>query len=87
MRNMGQVKSRVRTLNFKRAKFQLFKKLVDATPWETALRDKGAEQSQQLFKDIILRAQELLIPTCKRSGKEGRKPEWPSKDLLVKLKV
>lgn len=55
LRDMGQVKTWVTTLNFKSAKFQLFKELVNGTPWETALRDKGAEQSRQLFKDIILR--------------------------------
>lgn len=31
LRDMGQVKSRVRTLNFRRANFQLFKGLVDET--------------------------------------------------------
>ncbi|KAK4807081.1 hypothetical protein QYF61_018422 [Mycteria americana] len=39
LRDMGQVKSIVRTLNFRKAKFQLFKELVNGTPWETALRD------------------------------------------------
>ncbi|KAK4806903.1 LOW QUALITY PROTEIN: hypothetical protein QYF61_012624 [Mycteria americana] len=32
------------------------------------------------------RTQELSIPMCKKSGKEGRRPAWLSKDLLVKLK-
>ena len=86
LRDMGQVKSKVRTLNFRRVNFQLFKELVDGTPWEAALRDKGAEQSWQLFKDIFLKAQELSIPICKKSGKNGRIPAWLSKDLLVKLK-
>ncbi|KAK4811145.1 LOW QUALITY PROTEIN: hypothetical protein QYF61_019776 [Mycteria americana] len=31
-------------------------------------------------------AQELSIPMCKKSGKEGRRPAWLNKDLLVKLK-
>ena len=66
--------------------FQLFKELVDGTLWKTALRDKGAEQSWPLFKDILFRAQELSIPMCKKSGKEGRRSAWLSKDLLVKLK-
>jgi len=43
LRDMGQAKSKVRTPNFRKAKFQLFKQLVIRTPWETALRDKGAE--------------------------------------------
>jgi len=42
-RDMGQAKSEVRSLNFRKAKLQLLKELVNRTPWETALRDKGAE--------------------------------------------
>ena len=84
-RDMGHTKSRVRTLNFRRPKFHLLKKL-DMTTWETALRDKGAMQICQLFKDVFLRAQELSIPMCKKLGKEGRSLSWLSKDLLVKLK-
>ena len=45
MRDMGQVRSTVRTLNSRRVIFQLFKELVNRTHWETALRNKGAEQS------------------------------------------
>jgi len=43
--SMGQVKSKVRMLSFRKAKFQLFMGLVNQIPWETAVRDKGAEQS------------------------------------------
>jgi len=53
LRDKGQVKSQLRTLKFRKAKFQLFKELVNRTPWETALRDKGAEQSWQNFKDAF----------------------------------
>ncbi|GAB0178027.1 hypothetical protein GRJ2_000268000 [Grus japonensis] len=86
LRNMGQLRSRIRTLNFRRTNFQLFKELVDGTPWETALRNKGAEQSYQLFKDVFLRMQKLSIPTYKKSEKRIRRPAWFSKDLLIKLK-
>ncbi|KAK4824408.1 hypothetical protein QYF61_014719 [Mycteria americana] len=86
LRDMDRVKSKVRTLNFKTAKFQLFKELVNRTPWETALRDKGAEQSWQIFKEAFHRVQKLSIPWHKKSGKEGKKPAWLSRDPLVKLK-
>jgi len=66
LRDMGQVKSKVRTLNCRKANFQLFKQLVNGTPWETALRDKGPEQSWRIFKDAFYRAQELSIPRCKK---------------------
>ncbi|KFQ86553.1 hypothetical protein N337_12956, partial [Phoenicopterus ruber ruber] len=73
-------------LNFRKANFQLFKELVNRTPWETALRDKGAEQSWQIFKEAFHRAQELSIPRCKKTSKGGKRPAWLSRDLLVKLK-
>lgn len=74
LRSMGQVKSKAKTLNFRRLNFQLFRELQDETSRETALRDKVAEQSWQLFKHTFLGAQELSIPTCMQSGKECRTP-------------
>jgi len=35
---------------------------------------KGVEQSWQIFKEASLSAQELSIPRCSKSGKEGYKP-------------
>ncbi|KFQ53018.1 hypothetical protein N334_04373, partial [Pelecanus crispus] len=86
-RDMGKLRSTVRTLNFRKANFQLFKELVRRTHWETVLRDRGTEQSWQIFKDTFYRAQELLVLRCKKSGKEGKRPAWLSRDLLVKLKI
>ncbi|PKU44326.1 hypothetical protein llap_5378 [Limosa lapponica baueri] len=82
---MGQAKNKGRTLNFRKTKFQLFEELVNRTPWETALGDKEAGQSWQIFKDNPHRAQELSIPKCKKTGKEGKRPARISWDLLVKL--
>jgi len=62
LRNMGQVKSKVRILNF--TNLQLFKELVNRTLWETASRDKGAEQSWQIVQSSFHRAQEFSIPRC-----------------------
>jgi len=45
LRDMEKARSIVRTLNFSKANFQLFKELVRRTPWETILKDRGAEQS------------------------------------------
>jgi len=63
------VKSKVRTLNFRQANFQLFKELVSRTPWEMVLRDMGAERSWQIFKDSFHKAQELCTPRCKKISK------------------
>ncbi|KFQ91096.1 hypothetical protein Y956_15163, partial [Nipponia nippon] len=76
----------VRTVNFRKANFQLFKELINRTPWEMALRKKGAEQRWQVFKDAFHRAQELSIPRCRKSGKKGKRLAWLSHDLWVKLK-
>lgn len=69
-----------------RVNIKLFKDLVDEIPCNTVLRDKGAEKRWQLFKDFFLRAKELSILLCKKSGREDRKLGWLSKDLLVKLR-
>jgi len=70
---MGKKKDIVRALNFRKANFQIFKELVSMTPWETALRDRGVEQSWQIFKDAFHRAQKLSVPRCKKSGKQGKR--------------
>ena len=71
LRDMGQVKGRVRTLNFRRANFQLFKELMDGTPWEAVLRDKGAEQSWQLFKDIFLEHKSSQFPPVRNQARKA----------------
>ena len=62
------------------------KELLDEISWEAVLREKGAEKSCPLFRDTLLKAQELSIPQHKKLSTGGRKPAWLNKDLLVKLK-
>ena len=46
----------------------------------------GVEQSWQIFKEAFSRrAQELSIPRCWKSGKEGKRPPWLNRDRLLKL--
>ena len=71
LRDMGQAKSKVRTLSFRKANFQLFKELVNRTPCETALRDKGAEQNWQIFMDAFHRAQGQTKPAGQTKGQKG----------------
>jgi len=75
---MGKARTTVRTLIFRKASFQLFKELVSRNPWETVLRDRGAEQSWQTFKDAFHRVQELSVPRGKKSGKEEKTLAWLS---------
>ena len=48
-KNVDLAKSRARTLCFRRANFQLLKKLLSGIPWETVLKGIGPQQSWQLF--------------------------------------
>ncbi|KFO61438.1 hypothetical protein N302_13003, partial [Corvus brachyrhynchos] len=85
-REKGQVRRKVKPLNFRKANFQLFKEIVNRIPWDTALQDKGMELSWQIFNEDFHRAQELAIPRSKKSGKERKRPAWLSREVLVKLK-
>lgn len=86
LRDMGQVRSKVRRLNFKNSEFQVYRERVSGIPWETALADKGAEQSWQFSKEVFRGVQELAIPRSKKLVKECETLAWLSMDSLVKLK-
>ena len=60
-RDIRQAKSKIRKLNSRKAKFQLFGELVNKMPWETVLKSEVVEQSWQIFKEAFLRAQEFSI--------------------------
>ncbi|KFZ48645.1 hypothetical protein N338_08754, partial [Podiceps cristatus] len=85
-REIGRTNSIVRTLNFRKANFELFKEIVRRPPWEMVLRDRGTEPSWRIFKEVIHREQELLIPMCKKSGREGKRLVWLRREMLVKLR-
>lgn len=53
--DLGQVRSKIRPLNFKKASFQLFKEMINRIPWETSFRDKESEESWQIFKEVFHR--------------------------------
>ena len=65
--------------------------VIHVTPWEMVFRVKkrrpqGQEETScQIFKDAYHTAQELSVPRCKKSGKQGKRPAWLSQDMLVKL--
>lgn len=68
MRDME--KSKIWTLSFKKAHFQLFKEVNIRIPWETALRNKRVEK---IFEDAFHRVQEIVIPRCNESRKTREK--------------
>ncbi|XP_074451776.1 uncharacterized protein LOC141746694 [Larus michahellis] len=79
-------RSKITTLYFRRANFDLFKKLLGEIPWARALEGKEAQESWLVFKDQFLQAQDRCIPKRKKSAKGRRRPAWLSRELLKKLK-
>lgn len=81
---MSQPNSKARTLNFRKTNFQLFQE-VSRIPWENSLKDKGAELSWQIFKDISQEgtASETQV---KEIGQGRQETGWLCWDLLAELK-
>ena len=63
----------------------LFRSLVDRDPWEAVLKGKGVQESWTLFKEEVLKAQELAIPLCWKTSQRGRSPVWLNSKLWVEL--
>ncbi|PKU45830.1 rna-directed dna polymerase from mobile element jockey-like [Limosa lapponica baueri] len=78
--------SRTDTLDFRRANFNLFKKLLGEIPWDKTLEGRGAHESWLILRHHFLQAQDRCIPKRKKTGKRSRRPVWLSRELLKKLK-
>jgi len=85
LRGGSRAISRIKTLDFRRANFGLFKDLLGGIPWIRALESRGIQKSWLLFKHHYLHAQDRCMPLSKRSSKGGRRLAWMSKELLVEL--
>jgi len=77
---------RIKNLDFRRANPSLFKELLGGVPWVRALESKGVQENWSLFKHHFLHVQDRCISLSKKSSKEGRRPVWMSKELLVELR-
>jgi len=76
--------SRIATLDFGGANFDLFKDLLGGISEARAL--EGTHESWLTLKHHFFQALDWCIPNSKKSGKDGRNPEWMSKELMDKLK-
>ena len=54
--------SKTATLDFRRADFELFRRLVGRVPWGSVLESKGVQDGWLLFKKEVLKAQEQAVP-------------------------
>ncbi|GAB0182274.1 mitochondrial enolase superfamily member 1 [Grus japonensis] len=86
LRAARRVRSKLTTLDFRRADFGLFRDLLGRIPWDKALEGRGAQDSWLIFKGHLLQAQERCIPTKRKSGKNTKRPPWMHKELLGKVK-
>ena len=55
-------KSQIATLDFQKADFELFRRLVGGIPWDSVLESKGVQDGWLLFKKEVLKAQEQTAP-------------------------
>ena len=55
--------SRTASLDFWKADFNLFQTTVERVPWELVLESMGAQESWEYFKEVILKVEDLTIPT------------------------
>jgi len=72
LRDMGNARSIVRTLNSRKANFQLFKELVSRTPWEVVLRDRGAEQRGQTLRMLSIECKSIQSPGVRSQVRKAR---------------
>ncbi|PKU46342.1 glycerol kinase [Limosa lapponica baueri] len=86
LRAARRVRSKLTTLDFRRADFGLLRDLIGRVTWEKVLERRGAQESWLVFKDHLLQAQESCIPKKKKSDKKARRPAWINKKLQDKLK-
>ncbi|KAK4819410.1 hypothetical protein QYF61_003681 [Mycteria americana] len=78
--------SKTATLDFRRADFGLFRRLVERVPWEAALTGKGVQEGWTFFKEEILKAQEQAVPRCQKTSRQGRRPAWLTRELWLELR-
>lgn len=53
-------------MDFWRADFGLFRRLINIVSWEAVLTGKGVQEGWSFFKREILKAEEQAVPICKK---------------------
>ncbi|GAB0207625.1 hypothetical protein GRJ2_003228200 [Grus japonensis] len=86
LRAARRARSKLTTLDFRRAGFGLSRDLLGRIPWDKALEGRGDQDSWLIFKGHLLQAQERCIPTKRKSSKNTKRPPWMNKEVLGKVK-
>ena len=58
--------SRIATLDFRRADFNLFRTMVERVPRDVVLETVGAQEGWEYFEEVILK--ELAIPKSQKTS-------------------
>jgi len=82
----SRVISRIKTLDFKRANFGIYKELLGGILWARALEGRGVQECWSLFKHHFVQAQERSIHLRKKSSKGDRRLAWLNSELLAELR-
>ena len=77
--------SKTATLDFRRADFELFRRLVGRVPWGSVLESKGVQDGWLLFKKEVLKAQEQAVPLSRKMSRRRRRPAWMNRELFLRL--
>ena len=72
LRDMGKERSIVRTLIFRKAKFQLFKELVNRTPWKTVLRDREQKRGGRSLRMLCIECKSFQSPGVRNHARKGK---------------
>jgi len=77
--------SKTATLDFRRADFELLRRLVGRVPWGSVLESKGVQDGGLLFKKEVLKVQEQAVPLSHKMTWRGRRPVWMNWELFLRL--
>ena len=77
--------SKTATLDFRRADFELFRRLVGRVLWSSVFESKGVQDGWLLFKKEVLKAQEQAVPLSRKMSRCGRRPAWMNRELFLRL--
>ena len=86
LRESKRMHSKLATLDFRRADFELFREVFGRVTWEKALEGRGAQESWLVFKDHLLQAQKQSISRKRKAGKNARRHLWINKEIMDLLK-
>ena len=73
------------TLDFRRADFELFRRLVGRVPWGSVLESKGVQDGWLLFKKEVLKVHEQAVPLSRKMSRRGIRLAWMNRELFLRL--